>query len=64
MDYRFIGPTGRYFSATDEQKAEIKKQIKKLLIANYDGNRCDFFIKADDCFGILATDVYKRIQAK
>lgn len=57
MDYRFIGPTGRYFSATDEQKAEIKKQIKKLLIANYDGNRCDFFIKADDCFGILATDV-------
>jgi len=57
MNYRFIGPTGRYFSTTDEQKAEIKKQIKKLLATNYDGNRCDFFIKVDDCFGLVATDV-------
>lgn len=56
MDYRFIGPTGRYFSVSDEQKAEIKKQIKKLFINNYNGERCDFYIKADDGFGIIATD--------
>ncbi len=55
MDYRFIGPTGRYFSVSDEQKKEIKKQIIKFITNNYTGERCDFFIKADDCFGMIAT---------
>ncbi len=55
MDYRFIGPTGRYFSVSDEQKKEIKKQIIKFLVNNYNGEKCNLFIKADDCFGMIAT---------
>ena len=56
MEYVFSGPIGQDFIISDKQKVKLKNEIIKLLADRYDGDRCKFQIKADDCLGLIATD--------
>ena len=56
MFFVFSGPIGQDFIISDKQKLKLKEEIIKLLADRYDGDRCRFQIKADDCLGLIAVE--------
>ena len=57
MRVLLCGASGEYFLLSDEQKRKLKKSIVKYLLScDYDGETCRLEIKADDGFGLVATE--------